>query len=147
MEGLLEVLLLLVLFAIFSGVIARSKKRNELGWALIGLLFGPFGLIVGFLPAQEENTSGLGVRKLTACKQCREPIQYNARVCKHCGIRFPYLSEPARSHVNFISDLYIKGATPSDIAATLNKQSIRPANAKVTWDVEDIENIIRDHIA
>lgn len=143
----MEILLLWVLFAVFSGVIADSKRRNVIAWALIGLFFGPFGLIVGLLPSQGEGASNPQLGTLTACKKCKEPIQYNAKICKHCGTGFPYLPEPARSHVAFISDQYIKGATPLAIAAALEKQNIRPANSKETWDVSDIQNIIRDHVA
>lgn len=40
----------LLLFAIFSAVLASSKGRSGIGWFFVGLLFGPFGLLVGFMP-------------------------------------------------------------------------------------------------
>lgn len=49
--------LIWLLFAIFSAVIASNKGRSGVGWFLIGLLFGPFGLIVGFLSPLNNNNS------------------------------------------------------------------------------------------
>ena len=54
----------LLLFAIFSGAVANSKNRSVLGWFLIGMLLGPFGLLVAFLdqiepdvPSTKKNAS------------------------------------------------------------------------------------------
>lgn len=38
-----------LLFGIFSAVIASNKNRSAVAWFFIGLFFGPFGLVVGFL--------------------------------------------------------------------------------------------------
>lgn len=42
----MEYLWLLPLFSIFSGFLAGCKNRSVLGWSLVGLVFGPFGLLV-----------------------------------------------------------------------------------------------------
>ena len=46
----MEILILWLLFAVFSGAIASSKNRSFVGWFLIGFLFGPFGLLVAAFP-------------------------------------------------------------------------------------------------
>jgi hypothetical protein len=51
----MEIVLLWLLFAIFSGALASSKNRTFIGWFLIGLLFGPFGLLVAAFPKLEKN--------------------------------------------------------------------------------------------
>jgi len=44
-----------VLFPIFSAGIASSKNRSGVGWFLAGLFFGPFGLLVAFLPTIDSE--------------------------------------------------------------------------------------------
>ena len=59
----MEYIFIWLLFAIFSAVIASSKNKSTVGWFLIGLLFGPFGLVVGLLPSGSKkatSTSNLG---------------------------------------------------------------------------------------
>ena len=50
----MEIVLLWFLFAIFSAIIASNKGKSAIKWFFVGLLFGPFGLIVGFL-SNEKN--------------------------------------------------------------------------------------------
>jgi hypothetical protein len=46
-----ELLLIELVFAVLCGVIARRKRRNTLGWAGLGLLFGFIPLVaVAVLP-------------------------------------------------------------------------------------------------
>lgn len=44
-----------ILFPIFSAVLASNKNRSSFGWFLIGLLFGPFGLLVGLMSPLEKQ--------------------------------------------------------------------------------------------
>ena len=39
-----------LLFAVFSSIGAAQKGRTSLGWFMVGLLFGPFGLLVYAMP-------------------------------------------------------------------------------------------------
>lgn len=50
-------IILWFLFAIFSAIIASNKGRSVVGWFLVGFVFGPFGLVVGFLSALNEKVS------------------------------------------------------------------------------------------
>jgi len=50
-------MILWLLFAIFSAMIASSKGRSSLSWFFIGLLFGPFGLLVGLMEKVENENS------------------------------------------------------------------------------------------
>lgn len=62
--------LLWILFPIFSALIASSKGRSGGNWFFIGLLFGPFGLLVGLMPAlnntntQSSDTSSNEIQDL-----------------------------------------------------------------------------------
>lgn len=53
-------LLVWLLFAFFSSALARARGRSSIGWGLLGLLFGPFGLLVGLFPV---NQSALDARE------------------------------------------------------------------------------------
>ncbi|NKB99022.1 MAG: hypothetical protein GKR90_11105 [Pseudomonadales bacterium] len=53
-----------LLCAIFSSIGARQKERNELGWFLIGMSTGPFGLLVYAMPSMVPIAS-LGTNKKT----------------------------------------------------------------------------------
>ena len=49
--GIFFMLYFMILFPIFSGMFAAQKNRSVVGWVLIGLCCGPFGLLVAFMPA------------------------------------------------------------------------------------------------
>ena len=53
-----------ILFGIFSAMLASGKKRSTVAWFFIGLLFGPFGLLVALMPELEEQEGITGVPKL-----------------------------------------------------------------------------------
>jgi hypothetical protein len=59
--GLPELLLIELVFAVLCGIIARRKRRNTLGWAGLGLLFGFIPLVVvAVLPkARPRQSSGV----------------------------------------------------------------------------------------
>jgi hypothetical protein len=44
--GAFEVLLVAVLCAVDSGLVAQRKSRNTAGWSALGLIFGPLALVV-----------------------------------------------------------------------------------------------------
>lgn len=71
-------LFIALLFAIACGVIAKGKNRDVVGWGILGLLLGPFGLIVGFLPTLPDPDS-------RPCPHCRSFISRHASVCPNCG--------------------------------------------------------------
>ena len=80
-------LFLWVLFGVFSAMIASTKGRSAGGWFFMGLIFGPFGLLVALLPATEKSGA---TRK---CPDCAEVVKAEAMVCKHCGKKFDIAAE------------------------------------------------------
>lgn len=50
----MEYVALWILFAIFSAIFAGQKNRSSVGWFFVGLLFGPFGLLVLAFPKIES---------------------------------------------------------------------------------------------
>jgi len=72
-------MILFALFAIFSAAIAADRNRSIIGWALIGLFFGPFGLLVTAFPA--KPTTGSNSR---ACPNCGKPLKAGTNLCSYC---------------------------------------------------------------
>ena len=42
--------------AAFAAALARARGRSALGWFLLGVIFGPFSLLVGFFPVKDGVT-------------------------------------------------------------------------------------------
>lgn len=62
------------LLAIVTAVVAKSRGRSGFGWFLIGVLFGPLGLVIA-----------LALSRQTRCRYCAERIRAAAIRCRHCG--------------------------------------------------------------
>jgi hypothetical protein len=135
-----------ILFATFSAVIASSKNRSGVGWFIIGFLFGPFGLIVAALPKIETHSKVEPKKNTTPCKKCNEDIIHNSKVCRFCSTKFPHLSEPIRSHVQLISEMYISTNNPSEISDKLNIAGPQCAANNGKWTEEIVHEIIKNHI-
>ena len=87
-----------LLCAIFSAALASSKNRNGAAWFFMGLVFGPFGLLVAFFPKIEKApdrgaTEGVAEGTKT-CPFCAESIKAEAIVCRFCNREVPRVSEP-----------------------------------------------------
>ena len=93
----MEFLVVWLICAVVTAIIASAKDRSGFGWFLIGLLLGIFGVIliaclpsnkpqqVTFTAAQPVSNPGQATK---ACPDCGETVLAVAKVCKHCGFRF-----------------------------------------------------------
>jgi MFS family permease len=76
-------LLVWVLVAVAAGWLAEEKGRSAVIWFLVGLVSGPFAvLLVGFAP---RGASG----DYRRCRDCRESIRREAVVCPFCRATMP----------------------------------------------------------
>lgn len=84
------------LFAVFSAAIAGSKNRSVVIWFLLGVLFGPFALLVAFMPKLEDADVADARRRGESdehrkCPQCAEIIRREAVRCRYCSAEIPPL--------------------------------------------------------
>lgn len=93
----MELLLLWGLFGFVAAFGAGWKGRNPIGWFLLGVLIGPFALLLLLFappikqPIVRSRNTGNNVRR---CPFCAEVIQRAAVVCKHCGRDLPMAPRP-----------------------------------------------------
>ena len=78
-------------FGVVSAVVAKNRGRSGCGWFLLGILFGPFGLILAFVVA--KNQAVLEQRlvqrgEMQYCPYCAELVRAEAIKCRHCGENF-----------------------------------------------------------
>ena len=72
-----------VVCAFISGRIAARKNRGVQRWVVLGLLLGPFALLIHALyPARYAGENA-------PCPQCGKPLAVRSVACHHCQYRFP----------------------------------------------------------
>jgi len=83
-----------VVCAAICAIIAGSKNRSALGWAVLGAIFGVFALLVvaclGKLP-EEGSAAAMALEAsepMKVCPQCAETVKAAAKVCRYCGHNF-----------------------------------------------------------
>jgi hypothetical protein len=72
-----------LIVAVAAGWLAEENGRSAIIWFLVGLVSGPFAvLLVGLAP---RGASG----DYRRCRGCREPIRREAVVCPFCRATMP----------------------------------------------------------
>jgi hypothetical protein len=69
--------------ALVSGRLAARKHRGVRRWSVLGLILGPFSLLVhAFYPSRYAGET-------MRCPQCGKPVGARSVACHHCQYRFP----------------------------------------------------------
>jgi hypothetical protein len=79
----MEILLFIwVCFGAVTAFAAARKNKPVIWWFIVGVLFGPFGLVAALLQSPYSPKTHM------VCPDCAEFVLLDARVCKHCGCKF-----------------------------------------------------------
>lgn len=85
----MEYFIIWILFGVVSMIIAKTKGRSAAGWFFIGVIFGPFALVVIFLPAvtrqSQELTETVAAEGYRDCPHCGKPMRNQSTKCWVCG--------------------------------------------------------------
>lgn len=72
----------------FTLAISATKNRNQIGWLVLGLVFGPLALIsVGLMPENQRPGNAPTPSTHVRCPDCREIVLREARICRYCRCR------------------------------------------------------------
>jgi hypothetical protein len=87
--GMQTFLTVWIFFGLAGGGLLASRRRSGCGGFLIGLLLGPFGLIVALVMRPgRKHMQRQAVRKgeMRKCPSCAELVKGEAKKCRFCGI-------------------------------------------------------------
>ena len=84
----MELLLFWVLFGVVAAVVASNKGNSGVAWFFVGVLLGPFGLILSLVVSGDP--AGVERKKIEdggylRCEKCAELIRAEATKCRFCG--------------------------------------------------------------
>lgn len=134
----MELLTFWFVCGVVTGIVAASRGRHGFGWFLLGVLFGPFALIlVALLPSQtpaataaRSNVTYVGGELATPethvrCPDCKGFVHKEAVRCMHCGCALVPASKRPKPGPQGLAALAESGFTARPLPdETANRRSV-----------------------
>lgn len=96
----MELLIAWAFCGLIAGVIASNKGRPGAGWLLLGILLGPFGILLALVvPADRRqlDAEALASGAMRKCSMCAELVRREALRCRYCGAELAPLGTGIRN--------------------------------------------------
>jgi hypothetical protein len=113
----------------------RTRGEADAGWFALGVLLGPFGLILAFVVEPDRkriDAAALQSGAVKKCPFCAELVKSEAKVCRFCGRDLPLLEKKASTvrpgdEIYYSEGWFIRPASGSPIGPFPTKEEAETA--------------------